>query len=118
VPGRVEALSDLIEDRGELLRLVVEGSDDDLHAFNDCACPMLDVERTGIERFDDGRVMGIDDYVFVVARVVDETIFRLREMPESETLVTGRFVRRVEDAGLRGLRLDRPVWVPSDAPPL
>ena len=107
----VEALSDLLEGRGELLPLTVLGGSE-AYAFNTTRLSdSLDRDRSEYDYYSSGtgRIMSVEDYVFDPARVADETIFKLAILPRGFEYVTDRFRHRVEQAGLTGFRW-APVW--------
>ena len=115
-----EALSDLLEGRGELLALEVEGGGDpyrELYAFNVTRLSdALDEQRSELIHFDDGeRIMDVERFAFDPGKLVGETVFKLEQMPNWYVFVTGALVRRVEEAGLRGFSFDRRVWSPTES---
>lgn len=107
----LEALDDLLEGRGELLPLQVEGGND-YYAFNITRLSdALDEERSRFKRFEDtGRIMRILRYEFDAGRLASETIFKIQQKPRSHEYVTASFRKRVEEAGLTGFTWDRCVW--------
>jgi hypothetical protein len=107
-----EALSDLIEGRVELLPLDVEGGDE-LYAVNVLrVSDALDEQASELKYFphDPTRIMRIVRHAFDPERLAGETILRLPQKPKGRPYITDLFVRRVREAGLRGLDLDNPVW--------
>jgi hypothetical protein len=58
---------------------------------------------------EDGRVMRIVKFVFKPEVVKDQWIFKIPQRPGSYCLVTDRFVKLVQDAGLRGFGFTK-VW--------
>ncbi len=116
----VEALSDLLEGRGELLPLEVEGGGDlyrELYAFNITRLSdALDEAKSEFKRFESsGRIMRVERFEFDPGRLAGETVFKLAQMPKWHDFVTGAFVRRVQEAGLRGFSFDWRVWSPGGA---
>jgi len=114
----VEALSDLLEGRGELLPLEVEGGGDlyrELYAFNITRLSdALDEAKSELKRFEsDGTIMRVERFEFDPGRLAGETVFKLAQMPEWHDFVTGAFMRRVQEAGLRGFSFDWRVWSPG-----
>jgi hypothetical protein len=108
----VEALADLLEGRGELLPLL--SAEGEYYAFNVTRlADGLDEERSVITRFSDGRVMNIEEYAFVPEPLVDETIFKLPQIPETYEYVTDPFVERVRERALEGF-VFRAVWEGPD----
>lgn len=111
-PRAADALLELIEGRVELLPLDVEGGDK-LYAVNVLRLSdALDEQASELKRFphDPSRIMRIVSHAFDPDKLAGETIFRLVQQPKSYTYITDAFVRRVREAGLRGLDLDHPVW--------
>lgn len=107
----LEALGDLLEGRGELLRLQVEGADDHF-AFN-CThvSDALDEGRSEFKRYESsGRIMRIVRHEFDADRLRGETLFRLAQKRKRKEYVTDAFRQRVEEAGLTGFLWDRLVW--------
>jgi hypothetical protein len=70
----------------------------------------LDEPASDVKYFkSSGRVMAIDDFVFKPEAVKDQWIFKIPQRPGSYSLVTDRFVKVVQDAGLRGFGFTK-VW--------
>lgn len=112
----VDALADLLDDRGDLLPLKVEGAEDQ-YVFN-CTrlSEALDEERSEFKRFtSSGRVMRIVYHEFAGNRLRGETVFRVRQNPKRSEYVTDAFRRRTEEAGLTGFIWDRRVWTAATA---
>jgi len=105
----LEALSDLLEGRGELLALeVADGSD--YHLFNVTrVIDALDEERSELAYFSSGRVMDVDRYEFRPEELEGETLFKLAQFPRSRLYVTDAFVERAERAQLTGFDFGR-LW--------
>ena len=110
----LDALSDLLEGRGEPLPLEVEGGGE-LYAFNATRLSdALDEERSDLKRFKaEGTIMRVKRFEFDPDRVAGETIFKLIQKRNYE-FVTEPFRKRVEEAALRGFWFER-VWSPSGA---
>ncbi len=70
----------------------------------------LDERRSAIERFDDGRVLGIDHCALYADQLAGESIFKLPQKPAVYEYVTDEFRRRVEQARLSGFLWGRRVW--------
>ncbi len=105
----VEALSDLLEGRGELLPLDVEGGDQH-YAFNVTRLSgALDEGRSECEYFSDGRILGVDRHEFDPVALAGETIFKLIQKRNYEYVVDA-LRERAEGAGLTGFRWREPVW--------
>lgn len=107
----LEALGDLLEGRGELLPLEVEGAGE-YYAFNVTRLSdALDEERSELKLFKhSGRVMRVARYQFKSDRLAGETIFKLRQLRETYSYVTGTIRRQAEIAGLTGFTFDECVW--------
>ena len=58
---------------------------------------------------EDGRVMRIVQFVFKPEAVNDQWIFKIPQLPGTHNFVTDRFVKVVQDAGLRGFGFTK-VW--------
>lgn len=111
----LEALGDLLEGRGELLPLEVEGAGEH-HVFNVTRISdALDDDRSEFVYFRSGRVMDIDTYEFDPQRLSAETIFKLPQIAAMYKFVTDVFRRRVQEAGLTGFIWDRRVWSAAEA---
>jgi hypothetical protein len=115
-----EVLSDLLEGRGELLPLEVEGGGDlyrELYAFNITRLSdALDEAKSEFKRFESsGRIMRVERFEFDPGRLAGETVFKLAQKPKWHDFVTGAFMRRVQEAGLRGFSFDWRVWSPGGA---
>jgi hypothetical protein len=113
----LEALGDLLEGRGELLPVNVEGDGGGPHwVFNlTHLSDALDEERSDVARFkSSGRIMDIDRYEFDPERLSGETIFKLAQRPRSQYYATDEFRVRVEEAGLTGFDFRQRIW--SGAP--
>lgn len=113
----VEVLSDLLEGRGELLALEVEGGDDryrELYAFNITRLSdAFDEDKGEFKHFEsDGTIMRVERFEFDPYKLVDETVFKLAQLSASHDYATSAFVKRVQETGLRGFSFDRRVWSP------
>lgn len=104
-----EALADILGSSGELLPIRCDGIS--LRAFNVTrVADILDEERSDLERFSSGRVMRISRYEFDARKIpADLSIFKLPSRLPSRVFVTDLFVRRVQDADLRGFRFEQ-LW--------
>jgi hypothetical protein len=108
-PDDHETLIERVDGRrhGELLPLSCLEAP--LYVYNPWILPnALDDKGSEILRFDEGRIMGIDLYVFHEEIVRGVDAFKL-EMRASPTLVSRRFVNRWRESGLWGLDFDL-VW--------
>lgn len=111
-----DALGDLIEGRAELLPLAVQGGGE-FYAVNVLrVSDAFDEQASEVKRFpsDRSRIMRIVRYEFEPARLEGETLFRLAQH-SGRAYLTAPFVRRVKEAGLRGLSTDDPVWTSAEA---
>jgi hypothetical protein len=96
------ALGEALRNTGELLPLACR--DARLFVFNPLhALPALDEQASSLTRFDNGRVMMVQKYVFVpdVVRGVDA--FKLTNLRVSPTFVSRRFVDAWKTQGMAGL---------------
>lgn len=74
----------------------------------------LDVEHSRLKRFSGSqRISSISSYSFYPAKVSGHGIFRLAELPRSNTFVTKEFLDVYEAADLHGLKFEL-VWVSDD----
>jgi hypothetical protein len=104
----VEALRDLLDSNGEVLAL---STDDGVELFvlNAQVIDALDEPNSSLLKFPGtNRIMRIRKCAFVVRAVEGVDIFRLPHRASS-TYVSGRFVERVLEAGLKGLEFKK-VW--------
>jgi hypothetical protein len=100
----LEALSDLLTGRAELLPIEVP-DDGGLEIANVTEVrDALDEDASELKRFYDGRVMRITRYVFDAAKLDEATIFKLPQQ-RGRTYVTDRFADRAREAGLTGMDL-------------
>jgi hypothetical protein len=97
----VDTLSDLLHANGEFLPLVC--SEGTYFAFNVTrVIDALDVQRSEVKRFSDGRIMRVVRYEFVPDILEGLSIFKIPETARMEVFVTDPFVSRVQSAGLVG----------------
>jgi hypothetical protein len=109
----VDRLSDVLDGRGELLPLnVVQGPPAVAFNVTRLVDNAFDEERSAVDRFDDGRIMEVDEPVFRPDLLAQETIFKLAAWPKRSIFVTDTFVNAARREGIRGMRL-RKVW-PAD----
>ena len=110
----LDELGDLIEGRAEPLPLeVAEGPRAWLLNVTHLS-DALDEEASEVKRFRSGRFMKATRYAFDADALAGHTIFKLRQTPESNVLVTGEVVARLQERGLTGADL-REVWTPGAA---
>jgi len=104
----VEIMHPLISANCELLPLTCR--DRKLVVCNaSLAAEALDEQASTATRFDDGRIMMIDKYVFRGDQVRKADIFKIPNLRVSPTFVGDRFVERWAAAGLSGLAFKK-VW--------
>jgi hypothetical protein len=108
----VEALRKMLASGGEVLPLATDDGTD-LSVLNVTrVLDAIDEQRSDILRFPgSGRIMRIQSIAFLEPIVRGVDIFRLPHRA-SPTYVSERFVKAVQDAGLRGLEFNQ-----VDAPP-
>lgn len=99
----VEALAPVLADHGQLLPLNGEA----VWLFNvTTVLDALDREQSRIAYFDNGDILDIEHHVFRKERIGAAEIFKL-PMRASAVYVTGSFVEKVRNAGLRGVSFAR-----------
>ncbi len=104
----VNVLAEFLKPNGELLPIICEG--EEYFLFNTTRLvDALDEENSEVDRFDEGRIMGIDRYAFFKDKLVGETVFKLPQCPIGWVYATDPFVHRVLETGLRGFRFPL-VW--------
>lgn len=104
----IDKMKPLLEEYGELLPL--ECSDAELWVYNPTVVlNALDDKASEGDRFEDGRFMIIDKYVFYPDVVKGVDIFRLGNRRSRPTFVSDRFVELWKSSGLVGLRFDK-LW--------
>jgi hypothetical protein len=104
----VEALGAMLRAYGELLPLAC--SEAELMIYNPTRIiDALDEAASSLVRFDSGRIMMIQTYVFRTDAVGESDIFKIPNLKVSPTFVSHRFVDRWKASGLRGLDF-RLVW--------
>lgn len=69
----------------------------------------VDYEKSIVTRFDSGRIMGFEKYVFIEEKIKDKHIFKIIDEPERAPFVSDTFRNRVMDSGLTGFRFIE-VW--------
>jgi hypothetical protein len=107
-PRAAEKLGTGLSSHGELLPLACD--DTVLAVFNPTlVVDALDENASDILRFQDGRMMGVQRYVFHSAKIAGLEIFKLPNLRVSPTYVTEVFVDRWKLSGLRGLEFRR-LW--------
>ncbi len=104
----VEVLGDALSQWGELLPL--QNDETDLYVFNALySLPALDEEHSDIVRFESGRIMMVDRYVFDPAVIGDVEIFRLSQMLRGSIFFTAPIVELINSAGFEGTTFEL-VW--------
>jgi hypothetical protein len=110
----LQRVSDVLDGRGEVLPLdVAEGPPAVAFNVTRLVDEAFDEERSVVERFDDGRIMEVDELVFHPDLLAEETIFKLAAWPKGDVYVTDRFLEAAHREGIRGMRL-RQVWPADD----
>jgi hypothetical protein len=110
-PSVVKALGLLLQEYGELLPLMCQETD--LVIYNPTlVIDALDEEASSLMRFDDGRIMLIQNYVFRSDIVGENDIFTIPSERVSPTFFSHRFVDLWIASGLRGLEFKQ-VWRPQ-----
>jgi hypothetical protein len=98
----LEKLSDMLPAYGEVLPLKSE--EGSYYVYNVLSViDALDEGRSKLVRFTGGRVMTIEEYIFVPERVRGTAIFKIPQQL-TKVFVSDEFVKRVRDAGLVGFK--------------
>jgi hypothetical protein len=101
----IDALAPVLVEHGQLLPMKGE----EVWLFNaTTVLDALDHERSHIAHFDNGDILDIERHVFRKERIGAAELFKL-PMRASAVYVTGGFVERVRNAGLRGVSFAH-VW--------
>jgi hypothetical protein len=104
----LHSLRDLLDGQGEALPVVCSG--ERYFLFNVTrVVDALDEDQTVFERFSSGKIMDIEQHVFLPDRIVGLTIFKIPQVIRMDVFVTDPFVDRVRSAGLKGFKLPL-VW--------
>ncbi|MBN8211520.1 MAG: hypothetical protein J0M09_01210 [Xanthomonadales bacterium] len=104
----VDALRDILENNGEILPLQTDDGIE-LFVFNAQTIDALDESKSNIMRLPNtNRIMLVKSPVFFENAIKDLDLFRLPHRASS-TYVSDQFVKRVKEAGLRGLTYNK-VW--------
>ena len=104
----VDSMGPVLRERGELLPLAC--SEADLWIYNPTLlADALDEAASSVLRFNDGRIMQIQQHVFRAAVVHEVDIFKIQSLRVSPTFVSQRFVDRWNRYGLKGLEFKQ-VW--------
>jgi len=107
----VDALGSLLREYGELLPLLCDEAD--VMIYNPTRLlDALDEDASSVLRFNGGRVMQINKYVFRPEVIGFSDIFKIPNLRVSPTFVSQRFVDLWNSAELKGLEF-RLVWAPS-----
>jgi hypothetical protein len=104
-----DALADFLNPSGELLPLATDvGEYFFFHITK--IIDALDQDRTICTRLasDPKRIVDIEEYAFIESMVSGVDIFRTVDLPIN-VIVSGRFVARVQECGLRGFRFTK-MW--------
>lgn len=108
----IEALGPILQENGELLPLACP--EVDLWVYNPTrVIDALDEGASSALRFNGGRIMMIQRYVFVAAVIREVDVFKIPNLRVSPTFLSHRFVDRWKASGLNGLEFKR-VWAPQD----
>jgi hypothetical protein len=99
-PRAKEVFEDLLGNTGEWLRLTSNEGDYWIFNVTDVR-DALDIGASECLFFDDGKLMQVNRYKFIAAKLANAVVFRLRPFP-MEVFVTDAFIVRVKSAQLRG----------------
>lgn len=100
------ALGERLGRAGELLPLTCRKAR--LFMFNPLqALPALDESASTLARFEDGRIMMVQKYVFVRELLNNVDAFKLSNLRVSPTFLSKRIVEAWQDCGLTGLKFRR-----------
>lgn len=104
----VDSIGSVLSECGELLPLTC--LETDLWIYNPTrVVEALDEAASSVLRFNDGRIMLIQQHVFREDVIRDVEIFKIPNLRVSPTFVSQRFVDRWNESGLKGLEFKR-VW--------
>ena len=104
----IDALGPLLREYGELLPLLYNNAQ--LVVFNPTrVVDALDEEASSVLRFNSGRIMQVNRYVFYPGPIRGGHVFKIPNFRVSPTFVSQDFVDRWNVAGLKGLEFE-PVW--------
>lgn len=104
----VAALSDLLEENGELLPIACDK--EDYYLFNVTrVVDALDESNCELDRFPNGRIMDVVRYSFFPDKLEGVNVFKIPQAVLMDVFVTDLFVQRVKTAGLGGFKF-REVW--------
>ena len=102
----VDVLGAILKEGGELLPLIC--SQGTYLAFNvTCVVDALDIGRSELVRFSNGRIMDVTKYAFYADRLPAGHIFKVPQTSRMDVLVTSRFVDIATKAGLSGFLFKR-----------
>lgn len=102
-----EHLSPVLQAYGRPIVLRTDGDGDFVGLHLDRVIDALDYGRSRITRFASGRLMMIDEHVFVPAAVTDVWMFRLTGIPRAGwTYVSERYVDAVQQSPFRGAEFE------------
>ena len=62
----------------------------------------LDMEKSELKIFDDGKIWGYKKLVIKAENVASDNIFKVTQFPRALVIVSDKFKRIVEEAGLKG----------------
>jgi hypothetical protein len=111
---RKAALGDIqavLETNGELLPLRCSEAELVIHNPTQIL-DALDESASSVIRFDNGRIMMIQQHAFRRDVIRDVDIFKIPNLRVSPTFVSQRFVDQWQDSGLTGLEFEQ-VWAPA-----
>jgi hypothetical protein len=99
----MKCVGEVLQLYGELLPIKVEGETDSAFWFH-CTniINALDEAKSKIQRFDDGRIMAIDDYTFFADRIGSNEVFYVRGTRQGP-FFTEPFKQKIEAQKLTGL---------------
>jgi hypothetical protein len=98
----IKTAGPILEQYGELLP--VECDSAEVVAFNaGQVLDVLDEDRSEIDRFDDGRIMGIDTYVFNGDGISPRAAFKIPQQPRGAIFYTDAVVEELNALSLAGL---------------
>lgn len=107
-PPAIEALQLLLSTHGELLPVRCAGPPVFIYNVTG-VIDALDENASEVVRFNGGRILRIDRYVFKPDRIGATRIFKIPNLRVSPTFVAEEFVQRWKSSGLKGLEFRR-VW--------
>lgn len=105
----VGVMGDLLSANGELLPLTYAGEEGRCFAYNvTTVIDALDTDRSTTVRFDDGRIMIVERYVFRPTQLAGASVFKIPQL-SAPVFVTDTFVDRLSGSSLKGFAPEE-VW--------